>query len=140
MPAQGSYSSLGDAQWIGTEKPASSEALEVSLRRLTAPKLRALCLALRDRIRFGPARCQAERDQLREGVARELSSHGRVERVCELEREIAEYRRRRSDEEDRALHLEVAAQSCARGIASRPSSAGTRLASGINRNPRPSSA
>lgn len=133
-PAPGSYSSVDGPP----EQLASSEALEMSLRRLTAPKLWALCLALRDRIRFGPARCEAERKQLREGVARELSSHGRVERIYELEREIAEYRRKRSDEEDRTFHLEIAAQSCARGIASRPSSAGTRLASG--RNPRPASA
>jgi len=94
------------------------------LQRLDVVRLRALCLALRERALMAPAGQEAERAKLREEVAKDLAAHGRVAHIRELEKEITSYKTKLFCEEERLRQLELALQSCRRVASSRPASAG----------------
>jgi len=98
------------------------------LQRLSNARLRAVCMALRSRARMTASELEGERVRLHDEVAKDLTAHGRVERISVLQKEIKAYQLRLSCEETRVRQLELALASSSRA-ASRPSSAGPRLAS-----------
>jgi hypothetical protein len=109
------------------------------LRRLKAPELRALCLALRRRVRNFPGlaatsstKQEAEKARLRDEVATNLTSHDRVEQIRQLEKDIADVKVRIVIEEGQARQLEIAVQSFMRSTSRPTSRASTRASTRPN--------
>ena len=76
------------------EDEEDERALEPSLRHLGPDRLREVCLALWSRARLPEEARERERRGLRDEVATELTGHGRIGQITQLESEIASYRAR----------------------------------------------
>jgi len=114
-----------DSVGVPSSKPTTA-ALLTHLQQLNAPRLQALALALRSRARLTQGEIEAEKRKLNEDIAKELASHSVVDRVREMEIEIANYRTKIFCEEERTRQLDLALQACDRVATgkSRPYSAG----------------
>lgn len=103
-----------------------------TLQKLKTPELRALCLALRRRIRMIAAKLDAEKARLRDEVVTNLANHDRVDQIRQLEKDIADVKIRINIEEGQARQLEIAVQSCLRSTSRPTSRASTRASTRPN--------
>lgn len=119
---------LGFGEVRGGASSADDPPTLPLLHRLGAEHLRELCLALRRRARMSSEMVEVERERLRCEVAKDLTSHRRMDEIRTLEQDILTYKVKLCLEEERAKDLELALRSCERAAdlaavgASRPPS------------------
>lgn len=87
-----------------------SSAAQVTLQRLDAHRLKALCRSLRKRVCMSAEEQETERARLRNELAQNLAVHDRVHQIRKLEKDIAEYQVKFVYEDGRTRHLESVLQ------------------------------